>query len=150
VLIALLAILGVNLIVIVVLLAFVVSRKRWVMRQPGSFRGVIRVSSGEVDGLRAKWGRGYGRWVRDVLVWTKAPFFFRNELVPADGLDQQRPAGSDEVKRLGDQPVVVQIRVGSAMVEVVAPDDELERLLGPYGAPVDAPVAAGTASGSQD
>ena len=57
-LIALLALLGVNLIVIVVLLALVLSRKRWVKRQPGSFRGVIRVSSGEVDGLRTKWGRG--------------------------------------------------------------------------------------------
>src|SRR3954463_6948430 len=125
-LIALLAILGVNLIVIAVLLAFVLLRKRWVKRQPGSFRGVIRVSSGEIDGLRSKWGRGYGRWVRDVLVWTKAPFFFRNELVPADGLDQQRPAGSDEVKRLGDHPIVVQIRVGSALVEVATPDDEID------------------------
>jgi hypothetical protein len=57
-LIALLAILGVNLIVIAVLLAFVLLRKRWVKRQPGSFRGVIRVSHGEIDGLRSKWGRG--------------------------------------------------------------------------------------------
>src|SRR3954447_15859998 len=149
-LIALLAVLGVDLIVIVVLLALVLSRKRWVKRQPGSFRGVIRVSSGEIDGLRSKWGRGYGRWVRDVLVWTKGPFLLRNELVPADGLDQQRPAGSDEVKRLGDHPVVVQIRVGSAMVEVATPDDELEGLLGPYGQLVDALVAADTPSVSQE
>jgi hypothetical protein len=132
VLIALLAILGVNLIVIVALLAFVLSRKRWVMRQPGSFRGVIRVSSGEVDGLASKWGRGYGRWVRDVLVWTKAPFFFRNELVPADGLEQQRPAGPDEVKRLGDHPVIVQLRTDRASVEVAVHDEESQQLLGPY------------------
>jgi hypothetical protein len=149
-LIALLAILGVNLIVVVVLLAFVLSRKRWVKRQPGSFRGVIRVSSGEVDGLRSKWGRGYGRWVRDVLVWTKAPFFFRNELVAPDGLDQQRPAGPDEVKRLGDHPIVMQLRIGSATVEVAAHDDERELLLGPYGKPVDAAVAAEPAPVSQD
>src|SRR5215212_922697 len=119
-LIALLAVLGVNLIVLAVLLAFVLSRKRWVKRQAGSFHGVIRVSSGEVEGLRAKWGRGYGRWVRDVLVWTKAPFFFRNELVPADSLDQQRPAGSDEVKCLGDHPTVIRIRVGNATAELAA------------------------------
>src|SRR3954454_8118735 len=104
-LIALLAILGVNLIVIAVLLVFVLSRKRWVKRQPRSFRGVIRVSHGEIDDLRPKWGRGYGRWVRDVLVWTKAPFFFRNELVPTDGMDQQRPVVPDEAKRLGDHPI---------------------------------------------
>ena len=131
-LIALLAILGVNLIVIAVLLALVLSRKRWVKHQPGAFRGAIRVSSGETDGLRPKWGRGYGRWVRDILVWTKAPFFFRNELVPVDGLDQQRPAGPDEVKRLGDHPVVVQVRTGSATVEVAAHDEESEQLLGPF------------------
>jgi hypothetical protein len=135
-LIALLAILGVNLIVIVVLLAFVLSRKRWVKRQPGAFRGVIRVSSGEIDGLRPKWGRGYGRWVRDVLVWTKAPFFFRNELVATDGLDQQRPAGPAEVKRLGDHPVIVQLRTDSATVEVAAHDEESQQLLGPYREPV--------------
>ena len=91
VLVALLAILGVNLIVIVVLLAFVLSRKRWVKRQPGSLRGAIRVSGGEIDGLPPKRARGYGRWVRDVLVWTKAPFYLRNELVPADGLEQPTP-----------------------------------------------------------
>jgi hypothetical protein len=68
---------------------------------------LIRVSSSELDGFRSKWGRGYGHWVRDVLVWTKAPFLFRNELVVADGLDQQRPARPDEVKRLGDHPVVI-------------------------------------------
>src|SRR3954469_22866893 len=114
-LIALLALLGVNLIVIVVLLGVVLSRKRWVKRQAGSFHGAIKVSSGEIDGLRSKWRRGYGRWDRDVLVWTKGPFLFRNELVAADGLDAQRPAGSGEVKRLGDHPIVVQIRVGSAV-----------------------------------
>jgi hypothetical protein len=131
-LIALLAILGVNLIVIVVLLVLVLSRKQWVKRQSGSFRGVIRVSGGEIDGLRAKWGRGYGRWVRDVLVWTKAPLFFRNELVPADGLQQQRAAGPGEVKRLGDHPVIVQLRTESATVEVAAHDGEIEQLLGPF------------------
>ena len=141
-LIALLALLGVNLIVIVVLLAFVLSRKRWVKRQPGSFRGVIRVSSGEVDGLRTKWGRGYGRWVRDVLVWTKAPFFFRNELVAVDGKDQQRPAGPDEVKRLGDHPIVVRLTLGSATVEVAAQDDDIALLLGPYGEPINAAAVA--------
>jgi hypothetical protein len=149
-LIALLALLGVNLIVIVVLLAFVLSRKRWVKRQPGSFRGVIRVSRGELEGLRSKWGRGYGRWVRDVLVWTKAPFFFRNEFVAADGLDQQRPAGTGEVKRLGDHPIVVQLRIGSATVEVAAQEDDSELLLGPYGQRVDAAAVAEPTPVSQD
>src|SRR3954463_15573019 len=123
-LIALLAVLGVNLIVIVVLLAFVLSRKRCVKHLPASFRGVIKVSSGEIDGLRSKWGRGYGRWVRGVFVWTKAPFLFRNELVAVDGLDQRRPEGPDKVKRLGDHPVVTRLKVGSATVDVAVRDGE--------------------------
>jgi hypothetical protein len=72
-LIALLALLGVDLITLVVLLAFVLSRKRWVKRQPGAFAGAIRVVGGKVDGLKPKWRRGFGRWVRDVFVWTKGP-----------------------------------------------------------------------------
>src|SRR4051812_6960139 len=122
-LIALLAVLGVDLIVIVVLLGVVLSRKRWVMRQPGAFRGAIRVASGEIDGCRPKWVRGYGRWVRDVLVWTKAPFLFRNEILATDGVEGQRPARPDEVKRLGDHPVIVRVRMGSATAELAARDD---------------------------
>ena len=140
-LIALLAILGVDLIVVVVLLAFVLSRKRWVMRQPGAFRGAIRVASGQIDGLRPKWVRGYGRWVRDVLVWTKAPLLFRNEILATDRLDEQRPVRTDEVKRLGDHPVVVRLAMGGATAEVAARDDDGELALGPYRASVEAAAA---------
>jgi hypothetical protein len=57
---------------------------------------------------------------------------FRNELVAADGLDQQRPACPAEVKRLGDHPVIVQLRTGSATVDVAAHDEESQQLLGPF------------------
>jgi hypothetical protein len=52
--IALLAVLGVDLIVIVVLLGAVFTRRRWVSRQPGAFKGAIRVVEGEVSGLGGK------------------------------------------------------------------------------------------------
>jgi hypothetical protein len=84
-LIALLAVLGVDLIVIVVLLAVMVTRRRWVRRQPGAFKGAIRIVDGELPGLHGRWKRGFGRWVRDVLVWTAAPSLFRNKLIAVDG-----------------------------------------------------------------
>jgi hypothetical protein len=74
----LLALLGVNLIVI--LMISVLSRKRWVSHQPGAFKGAIRVAEGDVPGLGAQWKHRYGRWVRDILVWTKAPFLFETSL----------------------------------------------------------------------
>jgi Protein of unknown function (DUF2550) len=136
-LIALLALLGVDLIVIVVLLAIVISRKRWVRHQPGAFPGAIRVTGGKTDGLGAKWRGGYGRWVRDILVWTKRPFLFRNELVPGDLLAGERPAGPGDVKRLGDDPIVIQITTGAATVEIAARGQHRDLLRGPYGDRVD-------------
>jgi Protein of unknown function (DUF2550) len=135
-LIALLAVLGVNLIVLVAFVAIVLGRKRWIKRQPGAFRGSIRVASGEIDGLSSKWRRGYGHWVRDVLVWTKAPFLFRNELVPTDTVDEQRPARTGEVKRLGDHPCVIGVAADGAAVQVAAKAEDTELLRGPYPEPV--------------
>jgi hypothetical protein len=91
----------------------------------------MRVAEGEVDGLARKWRRGYARWVRDVLVWTKAPFLFRNVLLPVDGLDQERAAPPD-LKRLGDRPVVVTLTTGRAAVEIAAAGEHSALLLGPY------------------
>jgi hypothetical protein len=141
-LIALLALLGVNLIVVVALLAGVLTRKRWVRRQPGAFRGAIRVTRGEVDGLSAKWRRGYGRWVRDSLVWTKAPLLLRNEVLAADLIDENRPASAEHVKRLGDHPLLMELRIGGATVEVAAGKDDRNRLVGPGRKPSAKPPPA--------
>jgi hypothetical protein len=141
-LIALLAVLGVDLAVLLAFAAFVLTPKRWVKRQPDAFRRAIRVASGEIDGLRPRWRRGYARWVRDVLVRTKGPFLFRHEVVPADGLDEQRPANPDEVKRLGDHPTVIRVTAGGAAVEVAAHGDDAGRLLGPYHEPAGRPRRA--------
>jgi hypothetical protein len=131
-LIALLALLGVDLIVILVLLGLMLSRRRWVSHQPGAFKGAIRVVDGEVPGLRTKWQRGYGRWVREVLVWTKKPMLFRNELVAVDGLaGEARAAEPGEVKRVGSDPVIVPLAAdGGARVEVAAAGDDRGRALG--------------------
>lgn len=135
--IALLALLGVNLIVLVVLLVAVVGRKRWVSRQPDVFQGRARSVSGKVDGLRPKWRRGYGRWVRDILVWTKGPFYFWNVILPLDRSEGDRPAEPDELRRLGEDPLVMRLRSGEATVEVAARGKDRGLLLGPDRSPVD-------------
>ena len=123
------------LIALLALLAGVLSRKRWITRQPGAFRGAVRIVDGEVPGLDVKWKRGYGRWVKEILVWTKAPFLFRNELVVADSLIAgARPAKPGEVKRLGKQPTVLTVAVeGGARIELASADGP-DRALGPFAA----------------
>jgi Protein of unknown function (DUF2550) len=131
-LIALLALLGVNLIVIVILVGLLFARKRWLMRQPGEFVGAIRVTSGRVDGLGADWKRGYGRWVRDVLVWTKAPLMVRQDLVPVDRLAGEHAAAAGEVKRLGDNPAVVAFSANGATIEIAAKAEHRRLVMGPF------------------
>jgi hypothetical protein len=118
--------------VLVAFVGSVVSRKRWVRHEPGAFPGVVRVVDGDIHGLGPTWHRGYGRWVGDVLVWTKGPFLFRNELAAVDGLEGQRPGHPDEVKHVGDHPVVIRVTIGDATVEVAAGREDSRLLLGPY------------------
>jgi hypothetical protein len=125
-LIALLAVLGVDLIVIVVIIAGVLSRRRWISSQPGAFRGAIRVESGELHGFGSKWSRGYGRWVRDVLVWTKSPLLYRNELVAADRLYGEQTGAAPDLKRLGDQPTMISFSAGGATVQIAASGEQSE------------------------
>jgi hypothetical protein len=132
VLIALLAILGVDLIVIVIFMAIVVGRRRWLKRQTGEFSGAVRVTLGDVHGLRSTWKRGSGRWVRDVLVWSKGPFLYRDYLVPVDGVTGERPARPGEVKRLGDEPVVTGVASGDSMIEVAASAEHRALVAGPF------------------
>jgi hypothetical protein len=143
-LIALLLILGVDLIVVAALAALALGRRRWLKRQPGEFAGAIRVSSGGVDGLSPKWKRGSGRWVRDVLVWSRAPFMLRTELVPVDRLSEEHGVHSGDVRRLGDNPVVVEFASNGATIEVAGRAECRALVAGPFTAPTT-PVTPATA-----
>ena len=133
-LIALLAVLVVDLVVLVFLVAVLFSRRAWVSRQRGAFKGVIRVVDGEVPGLRRKWKRGVGRWVGDVLVWAKAPLLFWNEFVQADlvGAVPREAGPANKVKRLGGGPVIVTIAASGARVEIAASAGHRGRALGAF------------------
>jgi hypothetical protein len=131
VLIAVLVLLGVDLVVVVALAVIVVGRRRWLKRQPGEFGGAIRITSGNIDGLSLKWKRGSGRWVGDVLVWSKAPFLYRNELLLVDHFAGEHQARPDEVKKLGNQPLVFALAADGAKFEVAARPEHRALVVGP-------------------
>jgi hypothetical protein len=89
--------------------------------------------------------RGYGRWVRDVLVWTKAPLMFRNELVAADGLaGEVHPAEPGAVKRIGGDPVILPMSAdGGAHIELATASDDRGRALEPLAAAAPPPARPG-------
>jgi hypothetical protein len=130
--IALLALLGVDLIVVLGLVAAVVARRRWLAHQPGDFPGAIRVGGGDVGGFGSRWRRGHGRWVRNVLVWSKAPLLLRNEIVPIDALAGVRAARQGEVKRLGDSPLVVDLSTNGAMLQIASKKEHRALMVGPF------------------
>src|SRR3954454_578674 len=144
-LIALLALFGVNLVVLVVLLGVVLTRRRWVAHQPGSFRGVARDVTGEAHGFHRKWRPGHGRWVHDVLVWTKGPFFFWNELLPIDGVTGERPARPGEVRRLGGEAIVATLTSAGATIEIAARGQDGDLVAGPYRGSDDTVAVPGAA-----
>ena len=118
---------------IVVLVGVVLARGRRVSRQPGAFRGVIWVTGGEVPGLRMKWRRGYGRWVREIPVWTTAPLLFRDELVVADAAaGAARAADPGEMRCLGREhaAIVALATGGGARSGVAVSADGRERASG--------------------
>ena len=129
---ALLAALGIDLITLAAFILLVLGRRRWVKRQPGEFSGAVRVTAGDVDGLKSRWKRGSGRWVRDVFVWSKGPLMFSNELVPVDRCLGEQPAHATEVKRLGDAPVVIGLASDGATIEIAAKAEDRALVISPF------------------
>jgi hypothetical protein len=103
----LLAVLCLNLIVLVVFVGVVLGRRWWASRQPGSFAGIAQVFDGDVNPLGHRSRTGYGRWVRDVLVWTPGPLCLRNALVPIDRVGVDPTPAIDPVQWLGTNPLTV-------------------------------------------
>jgi Protein of unknown function (DUF2550) len=145
--IALLALLGVNVVVLVVLMGMVIARRRWVSQRSGAFRGAVRVATGAIDGLGDKWNRGYGRWVRDILVWTRGPLLLRNELVVTDDFAKARSAAHGEVKGLRSAASVLSFLADGAVVEVAVGMEDIDLAAGPYGPAGGGPSPGPTAPG---
>jgi hypothetical protein len=126
----LLALLGLDLLFAAAGALLVAFHLHWLVRQPGEFKGAIRVTSGHIDGLRPTWRRGSGRWVLDVLVWNGAPLQLRNTVVLVEEIAGQRTADLGQLRCLGDRPVVAELVTQDAVIEVAAHAQDLHRLVG--------------------
>jgi hypothetical protein len=68
---------------------------------------------------------------------------FRSELVAVDRLSGERQAHDGEVKRLGDNPVVVEFTADGAKIEVAAKTEHRALVTGPL-VPPPAPARSHT------
>jgi hypothetical protein len=57
---------------------------------------------------------------------------FRTQLVAVDSLVGDRTAHAGEVKRLGDKPVVIELRSGNAAVEIAVRPEHRKLAIGPF------------------
>ena len=130
--IALAAVAGFDLVVIGVLVAVVLVHRRWMVDRPGVFRGAVRqVSGARIGGIGRRWRHGYGRWMRDVLVWSRGPLHLRTVLVMADSA-YARDAEPGEVRRLGSVPVVISYWSDGSVVEIAVHYEDRRLSAGPF------------------
>ena len=133
------SLLGAPIWIVVTLVALLFWRSRWVRRRPGSFKCAVCRASGDVTDaivdVPSKFKLGYGLWVSNVFIWERGRATFRDFLLPVDGIDEGgvRRAKPEEVKGLGDEPVIATLVVGTgARVEVAARAEDRGIALGPF------------------
>jgi hypothetical protein len=108
--IALLIALGVSLWVVLALVALMVLRRRWLRRQPGAFPCAIRSVQGETPRVGGRrWRRGWGRRWDGLLAWDPMPTLVGSSLLEVIEVGEARPADAGEIRRMGDQPVIVEV-----------------------------------------
>jgi hypothetical protein len=128
----LLAVLCFNLIVLVVFVGVVLGRRWWASGQPGSFAGIAQVLVGDVNLLGHRSRPGYGRWVRDVLVWTPGPLCLRNALTPIDRVDGDPAAATDPVQWLGENPQTVTVVGDRTWIRVTVRAQDVPLVIAPF------------------
>jgi hypothetical protein len=135
---ALLAILGVPLWLVVGALAGSLWSRRHFRNSPGVFPAKVRLNSGTFDGLSESWPpvAAYARWVHDVLLVNKGLALVRTQPLPvaaAEGRVEQ--ADPQEIKRLGNHPVLLRFRLDNgAIIQLAAPGEARSLACGPFEA----------------
>jgi hypothetical protein len=133
---ALLALLGVPIWLLVGGLGATLLNRRAVKATPDVFRCKVRVTSGSVPHLGAKWPRTsyYAFWVRDVLIVRTGVTLMRTEpLAVTCALDDLDDRPRDGLRRLGPKATVLPLRLADdSSIEVAALASAEVLLIGPY------------------
>lgn len=130
------AFLGVPLWLIVGLLLLAIINRRRFKKMEGVFTFKARTESGKVDGIKEKypWKSSYACWVHDVLLFHKGIALIRT--IPLGVTEMSAPpesAADEEVKRMGDNPVLLRFLMDDgAVVRLVVKDSDASIAEGPF------------------
>jgi hypothetical protein len=101
-------------------------------RDRSSFRCMVRVRRGTVEGLGARWCAGRAHWVHDVLIIDRR---LTAPSIPIGVMGVASPRGpvsGHRLRELGNAPVGVRLLAdGGAVVELVSKDSDAPMLTGP-------------------
>ena len=131
-----LAFLGIPLWLIAVGILGSLWNRRQVKNTSGVFACKLRASSGDVPGIGGKFSRmsSYALWVHDVLIVYSGLPLAKSKPYPVVKAEAPLAAAdTDEVKRLGEQPQLLTLRLDDdASLEVAAAQGDSKLLLGPF------------------
>ncbi len=103
---------------------------------PGQFKAKVRLVSGNYRHTSKNFPRMAGNaiWAHDVLILEKGLLIPRTlHFEITDAVQPAQPADSEQVKGLGDSPITMQFRLDEgAVIEVAAPGEETEFAQEPF------------------
>jgi hypothetical protein len=132
---ALLYALGVPLWLVIGGLLFALRAQSQAKKAPGVFPCKLRLVSGAHPGLKETWRLfpSYGRWVHDVLIVHSGLSLVLTEALPVVAqVGATSPADPQQVKRLGQHPVVVAVRLDNGAVVELAAGEDRDKLLAAF------------------
>jgi len=135
------ALLGVPLWILLGWLAGGVWHRHETNRLPDVFKLKVRMVSGTHRHTGEKFPRMAARalWAHDILILEKGLLIPRTlHFRVLEGIHHPQPADPDEIKSLGDSPVVMQFRLDDGgVIEIATPSEELADDQGPFFADTD-------------
>jgi hypothetical protein len=133
---ATLALLGVPMWLVVGGLAVMFWSRSKFKKQDGVFATKMRLESGSAPGVGEKWPpmSSFALWVHDVLMVHKGLGLMNTSPLGVAGSEgSAKDVDPEEVKRLGENPVILRFRLDNgAVLQMAVPGDALELAQGPF------------------